>query len=66
MLFYSTTIEKVQNFMDVDNISPGDYANFMVEEMESLIVKCGKFLPDRVYIPGKVIKEYRMHVLKNF
>lgn len=52
--------------MDVDNIEPGDYANFMVEEIESLIVRCGKFLPDGVFIPGKIIKEYRMHVLKNF
>jgi hypothetical protein len=31
--------------LDVEDIAPGDYANYMVEELESLIVKCGKYLP---------------------
>ena len=42
MLFYSQTIEKVQSFMTTDVISPGDYANHMVEVVENLIVKVGR------------------------
>lgn len=34
--------------MDVDEISPGEYANFMVEEVENLIVKVGRYLPEGV------------------
>lgn len=45
MLFYSMTIQKVQSFMDADAPSPGEYANFMVEVVENLIVKVGRQLP---------------------
>lgn len=55
MLFYSLTIQKVQSFMDVDEISAAEYANYMVEEVENLIVKVGKELPNNVQIPGEII-----------
>ena len=45
MLFYSSTIDKVQSFLISDDVSPNDYANSMVEVLESLIVKVGKNLP---------------------
>lgn len=66
MLFYSTTIQKVQSFMDVEEITPGEYANYMVEEVENLIVKVGKQLPEDVQIPGDMIQHYRLHTLKYF
>lgn len=31
--------------METDQISPGEYANFMVEVVENLIVKVGRQLP---------------------
>jgi hypothetical protein len=52
--------------MDVDEISPGEYANYMAEEVENLIVKVGRKLPEGIQIPGKVIKNYRLHTLKYF
>lgn len=42
MLFYSITIQKVQSFMITDEISAGEYANYMVEVVENLIVKVGR------------------------
>jgi hypothetical protein len=42
MLFYSMTIQKVQFFMTSDEVSPGEYANYMVEVVENLIVKVGR------------------------
>ena len=42
MLFYSMTIQKVQSFMETDDISAGEYANYMVEVVENLIVKVGR------------------------
>lgn len=59
MLFYSTTIEKLQGYLDFEDITPAEYANYMVEEMESLIVKVGKVLSDtdildlRYNVPGE-------------
>ena len=41
--------------MDVEEITPGEYANYMVEEVENLIVKVGKHLPEGVQIPGDII-----------
>ena len=38
MLFYSTTIDKVQSFMEFEEAEAGEYANDMVEEIENLIV----------------------------
>jgi hypothetical protein len=38
MLFYSTTIDKVQSFMEFEEADAGEYANNMVEEIENLIV----------------------------
>lgn len=52
MLFYSMTIQKVQSFMISDEISPGEYANQMVEVTENLIVKVGRQLPIDRKIPG--------------
>jgi hypothetical protein len=66
MLFYSMTIQKVQSFMETDQISPGEYANFMVEVVENLIVKVGRQLPADRKIPGEVIKEWRIYTLKYF
>ena len=42
MLFYSMTIEKVQSFMVVEEVTAGEYGNFMVEVVENLIVKVGR------------------------
>jgi hypothetical protein len=42
MLFYSMTIQKVQFFMISDQILSSEYANFMVEVLENLIVKVGR------------------------
>jgi hypothetical protein len=66
MLFYSITIQKVQSFMITDEISPGEYANYMVEEVENLIVKVGRQLPVDMKIPGDVIKEWRLYTLYYF
>ena len=52
MLFYSMTIQKVQSFMISDEISPGEYANQMVEVTENLIVKVGRQLPIDRKNPG--------------
>lgn len=49
-------------------VSPGEYANFMVEEAENLIVKVGRQLhsqPD-MKIPGEVIKDWRLYTLYYF
>lgn len=48
MIFYSSTIQKVQSFMDIEAVTPGEYANYMVEEVENLIVKVGKHLPEDI------------------
>lgn len=42
MLFYSMTIEKVQSFMGQDEVTAGEYGNYMVEVVENLIVKVGR------------------------
>jgi len=42
MLFYSMTIQKVQSFIISDQILSSEYANFMVEILENLIVKIGR------------------------
>lgn len=34
--------------MDVEEISAAEYANYMVEEVENLIVKVGKKIPDSI------------------
>lgn len=47
-------------------ISPGEYANFMVEEAENLIVKVGRQLPPEMKIPGEVIKDWRLYALYYF
>jgi len=36
------TIEKVQSFMGQEEITAGEYGNFMVEVVENLIVKVGR------------------------
>lgn len=52
--------------MTSDEISPGEYANQMVEVVENLIVKVGKLLPSEKKIPGTVIKNWKHHTLKYF
>lgn len=52
--------------MGTDEISPGEYANFMVEVVENLIVKVGRQLPADRKIQGDVIKEWRIYTLKYF
>ena len=58
MFFYSSTIDTIQGYLDFDDISPAEYANYMVEELESQIVKVGKITTDtvpaerRANIPG--------------
>ena len=73
MFFYSSTIDRIQGYLDVEEIAPGDYANYMVEELESQIVKIGKILTEtnfndkfKVNIPGSMIKEYQIATLKCF
>jgi hypothetical protein len=66
MLFYSSTIDKVQSFLISDDVSPNDYANSMVEVLESLIVKVGKNLPLDRQIPGEIIKEWKIHTVRYF
>lgn len=66
MLFYSMTIQKVQSFMETDDVSAGEYANYMVEVVENLIVKVGRQLPADKKIPGEVINEWRKYTLRYF
>lgn len=44
-------------------VTPGEYANFMVEEAENLIVKVGRQLPAEMKIPGEIIKDWRLYTL---
>lgn len=66
MLFYSQTIDKVQSFMISDEVSPGDYANQMVEVVENLIVKVGRSLPLDRQIPGETITEWKRFTIRYF
>ena len=52
MLFYSMTIQKVQFFIEGNDIQASEYANFMVEIMESLIVRVCRILPVDSHIRG--------------
>jgi hypothetical protein len=52
--------------MITDEISPGEYANYMVEEVENLIVKVGRQLPIDMKSPGEVIKDWRIYTLYYF
>jgi len=50
-----------------DEISPGEYPNYMVEVVENLIVKVGRQLPPtRKKIPGEIINEWKIYTLKYF
>ena len=42
MLFYSMTIQKIQDLMASEEISAAEYAGHMVDEVEGLIVKVGR------------------------
>lgn len=70
MLFYSMTIQKVQSFMVSEEITAGEYANFMVEVVENLIVKVGRQLPSvnekEMKIPGEEINKWKNYTLKYF
>jgi hypothetical protein len=66
MLFYSMTIEKVQSFMGADEVTAGEYGNFMVEVVENLIVKVGRQIPPEKKIEGNMIKMWKNYTLKYF
>lgn len=72
MLFYSMTIQKVQSFIGGDDITPGEYANFMVEIVENLIVKVERQLPknpeksEGSRIEGNKIKEWKKYAFHYF
>lgn len=48
MFFYSSTIDRIQGYLDYDEISAAEYANYMVEELEGLIVRVGKVTTNTV------------------
>ena len=52
--------------MSSDEISPQEYANFMVETVENLIVKVGRFLPPNYQIPGTLINKWKLYTLRYF
>ena len=52
--------------MTSDVISPGDYANHMVEVVENLIVKVGRQLPPDRQIPGEVITDWKRYTVRYF
>ena len=52
LLFYSYTINQIQNMMLTSTINPGDYANLMSEVVENLTVKAVKTLPKEIKISG--------------
>ena len=70
MLFYSMTIQKVQSFMVSEDITAGEYANFMVEVVENLIVKVGRQLPTvndhENKISGEEINKWKNYTLRYF
>ena len=70
MLFYSMTIQKVQSSMASEEIIAGEYANFMVEVVENLIVKIGRQLPTvnnkETKIPGEAINKWKNYTLRYF
>jgi hypothetical protein len=47
MLFYSYTIQKIQDFLLDDGFNAGEYALFMQEMVENLIVKVGQILSNQ-------------------
>ena len=52
--------------MTTDVISPGDYANHMVEVVENLIVKVGRQLPPDRQIPGETITDWKRYTVRYF
>jgi len=66
MLFYSMTIQKVQFFMINDELMANEYANFMVEVVENLIVKVGRQLPPSRQILSETIQNWKANTLKYF
>lgn len=66
MLFYSMTIQKIQDFMASDEISPGEYAGYMVDEIENLIVKVGRQLPPEKRIYGSTINAWKNYTREYF
>ena len=66
MLFYSMTIQKVQSFLINDEISAGEYAAHMVDEVENLIVKVGRQLPNEKRIYGKTINSWKNYTREYF
>ena len=52
--------------MQAEETLPEDYANFMVEIVENLIVKVGRQLPNHRKIPGSVINEWKIYTFNYF
>jgi len=59
MLFYSLTIERVQKFIASNEITSSEYATYMGEVVEGLIVKVGRQLPPNRSISGQTIHEWK-------
>ena len=66
MLFYSMSIQKFQSFMVSDELAANEYANFMVEVVENLIVKVGRILSPNKQILGESIQNWKTYTLKYF
>ena len=66
MLFYSMTIEKVQSLWEAEEITAGEYGNFMVEVVENLIVKVGRQIPPDRKIEGDKINLWKNYTMKYF
>jgi len=60
------TIQKVQSFIGGDEIHPGEYANFMVEIVENLIVKASRQLPSEMKFEHHKIKEWKNYTFHYF
>lgn len=52
--------------MVVEEVTAGEYGNFMVEVVENLIVKVGRQIPPDKKIDGKVINMWKQYTLKYF
>ena len=45
MLFYSMSIQKVQSYFITDEVSAQEYANYMQQRTENLVVQVGRQMP---------------------
>lgn len=49
-----------------DSFNSADYANYMSEVLENLIVKAGKQLPKESKISGETIKKWKVFTIQYF